>query len=1068
MNQSKSPDDMLKGGIENSTWNNRTDKSKTLSWNKLPNHSVVLILLSFGFGLLVWVIDALLDHLIFYTEAGTFLEILITNPPEHEVYIRLVLLGSFLVFGAVIAVLFARRRRTEQALIHQEAKLHATFNSIGDAVISTDIQGHVAMMNPVAEQLTGWEKTEARGEPLNRVFPIRNEKTRKVVENPVDKVLREGNIVGLANHTVLLSKDGREIPIADSAAPIKDEKKKVNGVVLVFRDQTKERFSQHLIESRLSLIEYAARHTKEEFLTRVLDEVENFADSSISFYHFVKPDQKTLSLQQWSSRTLKNSCKADEMGRHYDIDQAGVWVECIYKKKPVVHNNYESLPHKKGIPEGHPRIDRELVVPVIRNEKVVAILGVGNKPTDYSQKDVDTVSYLADVTWEVVQQKHTMESLRESEARFRTIYDNTEIGLARISLDYKIEAANEAYLEMLGYNQSELIGKHIREITHPDIVEENLARQEQLVAGEIEHFRMEKRFIHKSGRIVHGILDANLIRDSVGNPSYCIGSVVNITKRKESEHALKESERKLHTLMSNLQGMVYRCRNEETWPMEFVSQGSLELTGYQPEEIMKGEPLDYGEVIHPEDRKFVWDTVQDSIKKNSHFQVEYRIITRDEKQKWVWERGIVVERNSSAILEGFIMDVTQRKEAEKKLEEKNEALKNSLEQIKNINTELEQAKEKAEESDRLKSAFLANMSHEIRTPMNGIMGFANLLKKPQLTGKKQQQYIELIEQSGNRMLHIINDLIDISKIEAGQVEIHLSEININEQLQYLHTFFKPEAEEKELKLTFTKPLPDEQAFLQTDKDKLYLIFTNLIKNAIKYTDKGSIRFGYEPKGENIELYVEDTGIGIPEDKQQAIFDRFVQADMSTGSSYEGAGLGLAITKAYVEMLGGEIFLKSKEEAGTRFYFTIPFTRGKTSESNHESSASDIRTGNKLNNTTLLIVEDDETADLYITELLKDKCKAILHAKDGHEAVELVRTRDDIDMILMDIKMPNMDGYKATRKIRELNKNIVIIAQTAYALAGDREKAIAAGCDDYLGKPIDEKDLFEVVSRNMLK
>ncbi|MFW5916562.1 MAG: PAS domain S-box protein, partial [Bacteroidota bacterium] len=750
---------------------------------------------------------------------------------------------------------------------------------------------------------------------------------------------------------------------------------------------------------------------------------------------------------------------------HYNIDQAGVWVDCIYKKEPVVHNDYKSLPHRKGMPENHPRIDRELVVPVIRDDKVVAILGVGNKPTDYNQKDVDTVSYLADVTWEFVQQKETIESLRESEARFRTIYDNTEIGLARISLDYRIEAANEAFLEMLGYNQSELIGRYIREITPPDSAEENLDREERLAVGEIDHFRMEKRFIHKNGQIVYGILDANLIRNYDGNPSYCIGSVVDITKRKESEQALKESERKLQTLMSNLQGMVYRCGNQGTWPMEFVSRGCLELTGYQPEEIMKGEPLDYREVIHPEDRKFVWDTVQDSITKNSHFQLEYRIITKDGQLKWVWERGIVVERNSSDVLEGFIMDVTQRKEAEMKIEEKNEALKNSLEQIKKINNELEQAKEKAEESDRLKSAFLANMSHEIRTPMNGIMGFAHLLKKAPPSAEKRQEYIEVIEQSGTRMLNIINDLIDISRIEAGQVDIHPSEFNFNEQLSYLYTFFQPEAEAKELKLTVTKPLPGDKTLIYTDKDKFYLVLSNLIKNAVKYTHEGSIHFGYLQKGKDLEFYVEDTGIGIPQDKQQIIFDRFVQADMSIGSSYEGAGLGLAITKAYVEMLGGEIFLESKEGAGTRFSFTIPYIYGKASESDHESSASD-KTTDKMKNITLLIVEDDETADLYITELLKDKCKAILHAKDGNEAVKLVRERDDIDMILMDIKMPNMDGYTATQKIRELNKNIVIIAQTAYALAGDREKIIEAGCDDYLSKPIDEEDLLEVVKRNI--
>ncbi len=246
--------------------------------------------------------------------------------------------------------------------------------------------------------------------------------------------------------------------------------------------------------------------------------------------------------------------------------------------------------------------------------------------------------------------------------------------------------------------------------------------------------------------------------------------------------------------------------------------------------------------------------------------------------------------------------------------------------------ELVNAKEHAEESDRLKSAFLANMSHEIRTPMNGILGFSELLKEPDLTGEQQQEYILMIEKSGARMLNIINDIIDISKIEAGLMKLDIRESNINEQIEYIYTFFKPEVEAKGMKLAFKNNLPAKEAFIKTDREKLYAILTNLVKNAIKYTNKGSIEFGYFKKVEMIEFYFKDTGIGIPKDRQEAIFERFIQADIADKQARQGAGLGLSITKAYIEMLGGKIWVESQDGIGSTFYFTLPYNAEPMKES----------------------------------------------------------------------------------------------------------------------------------------
>ena len=432
---------------------------------------------------------------------------------------------------------------------------------------------------------------------------------------------------------------------------------------------------------------------------------------------------------------------------------------------------------------------------------------------------------------------------------------------------------------------------------------------------------------------------------------------------------------------------------------------------------------------------------------------EIEIVRKNNEKIWVQVSCSPVynDKNEATGMIGVFQDISDRK--------KTEYERNKLTQ------ELVLAKEKAEESDRLKSAFLANISHEIRTPMNGILGFAELLKAPDLTMDIQNRYIHIIEQSGKRMLNIINDIVDISKIEAGQMNVQLEETNVNCLLKDLLVFFTPEANSKGLKLSVSNSQPDENSIIQTDYTKLAQILTNLIKNAIKFTKSGSIEFGYKSNGveilhaKSLKFFVKDTGVGIPKNQIDIIFERFMQGSVSLTRAYEGAGLGLSISKAFVNMLGGRIWVESELNKGSVFSFEIPLNiAGTKFPETNENHTND----NDQRSCCLLVAEDDENSMLYVRTLLEFEHITVIEANTGAMAVDQVKKHPEIDLVLMDLKMPEMDGFEATRLIKLLRPELPVIAQTAYSFREEKEKAELAGCNDYISKPIRRATLIEKI------
>jgi CheY-like chemotaxis protein len=378
---------------------------------------------------------------------------------------------------------------------------------------------------------------------------------------------------------------------------------------------------------------------------------------------------------------------------------------------------------------------------------------------------------------------------------------------------------------------------------------------------------------------------------------------------------------------------------------------------------------------------------------------------------------------------------------------------------KEFEVELIQAKDKAEEGDRLKTAFLHNISHEIRTPMNAIVGFSALLGEPDLDTQSRKDYIEMIMQSSNHLLSILSDIIDISNIEAGIVKIAKNKIDVNNTLRTILNQFTLKAKEKNVNLVLETELKDTDSLITADSTKLTQIITNLVSNALKFTDKGSVAIGCEIRDKFLEFRVSDTGIGISEEHHKRIFDRFYQVQHSKTRLYEGTGLGLAISRANAEHMGGRMWLTSEQGKGTIFCFTIPYEKQVVETpaiKANQDTGEFVFSGKKR----ILVAEDIDSNFKLISYFLSGANIEILRAENGEEAVEKCLSTKDIDLILMDVKMPVMDGYTAVKLIRETNTSIPIIVQTAYA--DDKQMAIDMGCSGFISKPFDKKSLIKKI------
>lgn len=688
------------------------------------------------------------------------------------------------------------------------------------------------------------------------------------------------------------------------------------------------------------------------------------------------------------------------------------------------------------------RQERKLTIPIIlvtgHGNEEVAIQAFKLGVNEYLVKGENYLSRLPTMILNTYQHQEIVKkqtALTKSEEKYRFMFANNPQPMWIYDLDtLAFLEINDAAIQHYGYTKEEFLSMTIKDIRPAEdlvLLLNNIAKTsgESYTSGEWRHLK-------KNGEIIIVEIISHALEFNNRKARHVM--INDMTLRRKAEKELRKLSRAVEqspnsVIITNPDGII-----------EYVNQPTLTLTGYSKEELIGQTPRIFstGEKSNDE-YKLLWQ----AIKSGKDWFGEFH--NKKKNGELYWESASIspIFDKSNQII-NFL------------------AIKKDITESKKLSDDLIIAKERAEESDRLKTAFLLNISHEIRTPMNGILGFAELLKEPGLSGDTQLEYIDFIKKSSDRMLNIITDIVDISKIESGQMKVMISETNINAQIRNIHSLFLIECQNKGIELNSTAALTDEESIIMSDRAKIFSILVHLLKNALKYTEKGTVEFGYTLKTEGgpglLEFYVKDTGIGIPRNRQQAIFDRFVQADIADANAYQGAGLGLSISKAYAEMLGGNISVKSEVGVGSTFYLTLPFNSINKSIGDKKHEITSNQAADTIKKIKVLIVDDDESSAMFMSVLLKKNAKEILTAQNGLEAVEMYHNNTDLDLIMMDMKMPVMDGFEATRQIRQFDKNVIIIAQTAYGLSGDREKAIDAGCNDYISKPVSASNLIKLL------
>jgi len=675
---------------------------------------------------------------------------------------------------------------------------------------------------------------------------------------------------------------------------------------------------------------------------------------------------------------------------------------------------------------------------------------------DKQGKPIRSIGTVQDIT----SRKISEVKLEEQALFINTLLNNLKVGIIACDKDGVLTYFNEATREFYGLPQGSIPSKdwekhyklflpdESRELHTDEIPLHKALKREQFNNIEI-------MIIPQKGKIYTLSAAGRPLLDSNGKIRGAVVSMYDITELKKNQKEI----RKLSTVVEQSVNTIVITDTEGN--IEYVNPKFSEVTGYAANEVLGQNPRILSAGTQPKEHyALLWQTITAGKSWKGEFH------NKKKNGEFIWEQATITPLvNDEGEITNYMSikeDITARILAERELNIQNQEYAALNEEYKAQNEELLAAKEKAEESNRLKTAFLQNMSHEVRTPMNSICGFSSMLNREDLSQDKRNSFISIIQDSSQQLLSILTDILIISSIETKQEKVNIQKVCINTIVVDLFSIFNQQAINQNISLQTTQPLNDNQSEIYTDKAKITQVLTNLIANALKYTDEGFIEFGYnlntdiEPP--KMEFYVKDSGIGINPELHEKIFERFTQANKSIHVNYGGTGLGLSISKGFIELLGGKIWVQSVLEKGSTFYFTIPYKP----VVEIDKTATSIKQNKNLK--TVLIAEDEEYNFLLIKELLKDLNLKILHTRDGKETVMLCKDNSNIDLILMDVKMPIMNGHEAAKKIKKIRPELMIIAQSAYALEHEIKK-YGGIFDDYITKPINGKILMEKIMKH---